>query len=128
MRWISLPLIGACLVATTCDRSGDFITETDPFLSERIPTPQEDHAVLASRAKAFAELHRMRLHYVPGHFQESEFTISVTRQDLSIVSGNVARGNKTLVTAYSRRPSPQQRQEVRAFICEVMRYKCVAPN
>lgn len=112
-------------VVTLCHRRGDFITNTSPFLSEYVPTPSDGHRAIARRAAGFAKRHRMKLHYLPGHFQSTEFTIAVTRDDLNIAVGNVLLGKRTLVTAVVRAtPTPQQRAEVGEFMCSVMFYRC----
>lgn len=113
------------MMVASCDRKSDFITETSPFLSADVPTPVGGHDAIAERARAFAERHAMKLHYVPGHTRSSEFTISVTRDDMSIVTGNVLRGGRTLITAYSRvSPTPEQRKMVDEFMCSVFLHGC----
>ncbi|HET9336321.1 MAG TPA: hypothetical protein VFO12_07940 [Sphingomicrobium sp.] len=126
MRRLTLILaLVAMSLESSCDRKGDFITGTSPFLSEYVPTPDSGHEMIAKRAGDFAKRHKMKLHYVPGHFRATEFTISVTRDDLNIVTGNVRLGNRTLVTATARRhPTLQQRAEVGEFMCSVMMHNC----
>ena len=109
----------------SCERKSDFITETSPFVSEYVRTPEDGHAEIAKRAAEFASRHGMKRHYVPGHFKATEFTISVTREDLDIGTGNVKLGNRTLVTAYTQgSPTEKQRAEVREFMCAVMLHGC----
>lgn len=118
-------LVCAGFVTASCERRGDFITETLPFLTEYMPTPDEDHQATAERARAFADRHGMKLHYVPGHFETTEFSISVTRGDVDISVGNVLLGRRTLLTAYTRaEPSPRQRDLVDEFMCSVMLHGC----
>lgn len=125
-RLISVPLIILAGAATmSCNRTSDFITDTPPFVSMSVRTPTGRHELIAARAKAFAIRHGMKLHYVSGHFQESEYTISVTRHDLNIVTGNVVEGRSTSITAYSRtEPTEKQQAEVAEFLCLVMLHAC----
>lgn len=127
MRRLILVLVAATVLAA-CERKSDFITETSPFFSEYVTTPAGGHETIANRAGTFAQRHRMKLHYVPGHFQPTEFTISVTRDDLNIVTGNVQLGDHTFVTATTRRkPSQAQRLEVDEFMCSVLMHGCTGP-
>ena len=119
--WVAI----AAITAASCNRKSDFITETSPFLSVYVPTPSGGHKATAERANEFARRHGMKLHYVPGHFQPTEFTISVVRRDLNIVTGNVLLGERTLVTAYTRlAPTNEQRALVDEFLCSVMMHGC----
>lgn len=123
-------ILGVCvavtaITTTSCNRKSDFITETSPFFSEYVLTPPGGHKATAERAQEFARRHGMILHYVPGHFQPTEFSISVVRRDLNIVTGNVLLGERTLVTAYTQEsPTNGQRALLDEFMCSVMMHEC----
>jgi hypothetical protein len=127
MRRLILPVIMAAagVFATSCERKSDFITNTSPFLSEYVATPPGNHYATAERARSFALRHQMKVHYVPGHFEPNEFSISLTRDDLNIVTDNVLLGDRTLVNAYALgKPSSKQREVVDEFMCSVMMHDC----
>ena len=109
----------------SCDRQSDFITETSPFLEVKVQTPTDGKVAIVRRAERFAKQHGMKVHFVPDHFEQQEFTLSLTRTDLNIVAGNVRFGALTVVTAYTGRvPTGAQRTEVESYLCEVMRHRC----
>lgn len=122
---LAVAVVALVVLVAYCRQGSDFITDTDPFLSEYVPTPDGGHEAIAQRAENFARKHGMKLHYVPGHFQQTEFSISVTREDLNIATGNVLLKDRTWVTATARgEPSRAQRVEVDEFMCLVMLYGC----
>ena len=117
--------IASLVFCLGCDRKSDFISETSPFVSITVPTPQDGKVAIASRVTRFAEQRGMKTHFVPDHFEPHEFTLSLTRTDLNIIAGNVMRSDRVHVTAYARgAPTAAQRTEVDAYLCEVMRHRC----
>jgi hypothetical protein len=127
MRWLASSLYAFSLVAmlTSCDKGGEFITDTSPFFEESVPTPPGGHRAIAERSKIFAKKHRMKVHYVAGHFKHEEFSILLTRDDINIVADNVNLRGRTLVAAYTTFPaSGRQRALVIEFKCSVMLYDC----
>jgi hypothetical protein len=125
MRRLHLFLVFAGIVSWGCDRRSEFITETSPFASVTVLTPRDGMAAIARRATRFAEQRRMKVHFVPDHFEPHELTLSLTRADLNIIAGNVMSGDRLRVTATARAaPTSAQRSEVDAYLCEVMRHGC----
>ena len=117
--------VASLALCVGCNRESDFITDTSPFVEVTVPTPADGMDAIAQRGERFASTHGMKVHYVPGHFEPHEFTLSVTRTDLNIIVSNVMRGDQSSVSAYVRSaPSLAQRREVDTYLCEVMRHGC----
>jgi hypothetical protein len=117
--------VASLALCVGCNRESEFITETSPFFEVAVPTPADGKAAIAQRAERFAAKHRMKVHFVPDHFEPHEFTVSVTRNDLNIIVGNVMRGDQSAVSAFARsQATAAQRREVDTYLCEVMRHGC----
>jgi hypothetical protein len=120
-----LPLLSLALCVACDRRSDEFIYDTQPFFEVRVRTPPDGKIAIAERGKRFAKGHRLAVHFVPDHFEEQEYTLSLVRRDLNIVAGNVLSGATTYVTATSRGGTTgAQRAEVNAYLCEVMQHGC----
>ena len=117
-----------CLSAAAligCEQRSNFITETDPFVTVYVSTPAGGTSVLVERAKQFAATHDLQVVVVDGHFEATEYSLSLVRPDLNILANNVGKGSRTVVAAYAvGAPSDNHRRAISDYLCAVMLHGC----